>query len=61
MVGMGGSHKGCRVYLITPLLISDTGGKAERVPQLTREGGRITVPQGSPLRNKLTVEAVGEK
>ena len=33
----------------------------ERVPQLTREGGRITVPQGSPLRDKLTVDAVGEK
>jgi cobalt-zinc-cadmium efflux system membrane fusion protein len=33
----------------------------DRLPHLTREGGRITVPQGSPLRNKLTVDAVGEK
>ena len=33
----------------------------EHVPQLAREGGRITVPQDSPLRNKLTIDAVGEK
>jgi cobalt-zinc-cadmium efflux system membrane fusion protein len=33
----------------------------ERVPQLTRDGGRITVPEGSPLRGKLIVEAVGER
>ena len=28
---------------------------------MTREGGRITVPEGSPLRGKLTVAAVAEK
>ena len=33
----------------------------ERVPQLTRASGRIMIPEGSPLRNKLTVDAVGER
>jgi cobalt-zinc-cadmium efflux system membrane fusion protein len=33
----------------------------ERTPQITREGGRITVPAGSPLRSKLTIEAAGER
>src|SRR5712691_6909805 len=31
------------------------------VPSLVREGERISIPPGSPLRNKLTVDAVGEK
>jgi membrane fusion protein, heavy metal efflux system len=30
-------------------------------PYLIRTGERITIPPGSPLRNKLTIEAVGEK
>jgi len=30
-------------------------------PMLMREGARISVPEGSPLRGKLTVGAVGER
>src|SRR6266851_923993 len=30
-------------------------------PMLVREGARISVPEGSPLRGKLTVAAVTEK
>ena len=33
----------------------------ESVPHLIREEGRITIPQDSALRSKLTVGAVGEK
>ncbi len=33
----------------------------ESLPHLLREEGRVTIPQGSPLRSKLTVDAVGEK
>ncbi len=33
----------------------------ESVPHLIREEGRITIPQDSALRSKLTVDAVGEK
>jgi membrane fusion protein, heavy metal efflux system len=33
----------------------------EKVPHLIREGQRIVVPEGSPLRSKLTVDAVGQK
>ena len=36
-------------------------GKPDSGPQLVREGDRITVPEGSPLRAKLTVEAVAEQ
>jgi membrane fusion protein, heavy metal efflux system len=35
--------------------------KPESGPQLVREGERIIVPEGSPLRSKLTVEAVAEQ
>jgi len=34
---------------------------AQEAPYLVRTGERIMVPAGSPLRNKLTIEAVGEK
>ena len=35
--------------------------KPVTVPQLLREGDRIIVPEGSPLRAKLTVETVAEQ
>jgi membrane fusion protein, heavy metal efflux system len=35
--------------------------KPESGPPLVREGDRIIVPEGSPLRAKLTVEAVAEQ
>jgi cobalt-zinc-cadmium efflux system membrane fusion protein len=35
--------------------------KRESAPHLITEGSRIVIPEGSPLRSKLTVEAVGEK
>src|SRR6516162_1532369 len=34
---------------------------AQDVPQLVRDGPRLVIPDGSPLRAKLTVAAVGEK
>jgi cobalt-zinc-cadmium efflux system membrane fusion protein len=33
-------------------------GSGESVPQLVREGQQIIVPDGSPLRGKLTIDAV---
>src|SRR5215470_7416547 len=33
----------------------------QSVPQIVTEGQRMVVPDGSPLRNKLVVEAVAEK
>jgi cobalt-zinc-cadmium efflux system membrane fusion protein len=33
----------------------------ESVPQLVKEDSRITVPQGSPVRSKLVIQAIGEK
>ena len=33
---------------------------AEKSPLLIRDGARITIPEGSPLRGKLTIEAVQE-
>lgn len=35
--------------------------RPERAPHFIRNGQRITVPQNSPLRSKLTIDAVGEK
>jgi len=35
--------------------------KPVNVPQLLREGDRIIVPEGSPLRDKLKVETVEEQ
>ena len=35
--------------------------KPDAVPHLVREGDRIIVPEGSPLRAKLTVETVAEQ
>jgi cobalt-zinc-cadmium efflux system membrane fusion protein len=35
--------------------------RPENTVQIIRDGQRITVPGGSPLRSKLTVDAVGEK
>jgi membrane fusion protein, heavy metal efflux system len=51
------------------LIASSSGGparaqapeKRESAPHLITEGSRFVVPEGSPLRSKLTVEAVGEK
>src|ERR1700674_4477299 len=31
------------------------------VPNLVKNGQQIEVPEGSPLRNKLTIEAVAQK
>src|SRR5580692_3763683 len=33
----------------------------ESVPPFVKEGSRITVPQGSPIRSKLVIQAIGEK
>ncbi len=38
--------------------VSDT---RESAPQFVKEDSRITVPQGSPIRSKLVVQAIGEK
>jgi cobalt-zinc-cadmium efflux system membrane fusion protein len=35
--------------------------EAEQRPMLIREGARISVPEGSPLRGKLTIGAVGQQ
>src|SRR5580692_2879233 len=51
------------------LLSSPAGGPAraqviearESAPAFVKEGARITVPQGSPLRGKLVIEAVATK
>jgi membrane fusion protein, heavy metal efflux system len=40
---------------------STVASQAESGPQLIREGERIVVPEGSPLRSDLTVAAVGQK
>jgi hypothetical protein len=37
------------------------GLETESVPSLVREGQRIIVPDGSPLRGKLTIEPVTTK
>ena len=34
---------------------------AQDVPQLVREGPRLVIPDGSPLRAKLTIDAVSQK
>src|SRR5262245_57039035 len=36
-------------------------GRLQGGPHFIREGERIIVPEGSPLRGKLTIEPVGEK
>jgi cobalt-zinc-cadmium efflux system membrane fusion protein len=41
---------------VSPALAPAAG---ERTPQLMRDGGRIIIPDGSPLRDKLTIDAVG--
>jgi membrane fusion protein, heavy metal efflux system len=38
--------------------VSDT---RETSPTFVKEGSRITVPQGSPIRSKLVIQAIGEK
>src|SRR5215468_994130 len=40
----------------SPALLPPAG---ESAPLLTRNGGRIIIPDGSPLRDKLTIDAVG--
>src|SRR5690349_10014569 len=35
--------------------------KAETAPHLVRDGQRISIPEGSPLRDKLVIEAVAEQ
>jgi membrane fusion protein, heavy metal efflux system len=37
------------------------GRAVQNVPQFVREGARIIVPDGSPLRAKLTIETVSQK
>ena len=49
---------GSSSFRATPKLAVEAYQKAEH---FAREGERITVPQNSPLRQKLTIEAVGEK
>jgi cobalt-zinc-cadmium efflux system membrane fusion protein len=38
-----------------------TAPKVDNAPHLVREGQRIRIPEGSPLRDKLTVEPVTER
>src|SRR5580692_8274256 len=38
--------------------VSDT---RESAPQFVKEDSRITVPQGSPIRSKVVIQAIGEK
>ncbi len=57
-----GAGLGSGVYrLIAQSSLAQAPARPAAVPQLIREGRRITIPQGSPLREKLTVDAVGEK
>ena len=48
---------GYRLFLAQPAAVL----KVETAPHLAREGQRIRIPEGSPLRDKLTVEAVAEQ
>ncbi len=36
----------------------NTAQASERIPELEREGDRIVVPEGSPIRSRLRVEAI---
>ena len=58
-VGIGGYE--LAAYL--PGLSAKTPMPAEQraVPNLVRDGSRITIPEGSPLRGKLTVGTVAEQ
>jgi len=48
---------GYRLFLAPPA----AAPKVETTPHLVREGQRIRIPEGSPLRDKLVVEAVAEQ
>src|SRR5207302_2004742 len=63
LVGVALGIAGYRIVATSsnaPALAQTPGRPASLLP-LVREGQRITVLPGSPLRNKLTIEAVGEK
>jgi len=48
---------GYRLFLAPPAV----GPKHEPAAHLLREGQRITIPEGSPLRDKLVIEPVAEQ
>jgi cobalt-zinc-cadmium efflux system membrane fusion protein len=48
------------------LIATPSGGEALTIPKagtpnLIKKGGRIEIPDGSPLRDKLTIDAIGQK
>jgi cobalt-zinc-cadmium efflux system membrane fusion protein len=48
------------------LIAAPSGGEILTVPKidapnLIKKGGRIEIPDGSPLRDKLTIDAIGQK
>ena len=48
------------------LIATPSGGEALPIPKigapnLIKNGGRIEIPDGSPLRDKLTIDAIGQK
>jgi cobalt-zinc-cadmium efflux system membrane fusion protein len=48
------------------LIATPSGGEALTIPKLgaptlVKKGGRIEIPDGSPLRDKLTIGAIGQK
>jgi membrane fusion protein, heavy metal efflux system len=57
--------RGALAHLSTLNSTSDQGGDRapaiESAPDFIREGQRIKIPQGSPLRGKLTISAVAAK
>jgi len=48
------------------LIATPSGGEALPIPKISapnliKNGGRIEIPDGSPLRSKLTIDAIGQK
>src|SRR3954452_10750125 len=48
---------GYRLFLARPAVAP----RVDNTPHLMREGQRIRIPEGSPLRDKLTVEPLAEQ
>lgn len=66
LIGFGIGASAFRVLGIssnnaTVLPTADKTKTTPNLPHLVRNGQRITIPEGSPLRDKLTVGAVGNK
>lgn len=61
LMGAGVGAVSYRTAVYSPALPTVAPTAGEGVPHLIRGERGLTVPDGSPLRDKLTVEAVGEK